>query len=414
MNKMSRTTISMRALRGATLTATAMLLLGAWYTDGEAQQGGPPRQTATVVGQELPGLSAADQALFDDGRKTFTETETRVNGLGPVFNGVSCAECHKAGAIGGAGLDLGIARVTRIGGMVHGVYSDLTSAGGPVIQARSLKEFDTSCPIVGEVVPPQANYVSHRITTPLFGDGLIEAIPAAAILAQTTVRNPDGIQGTANMVYNPETGATEVGRFGWKAQHSTIHLFAGDAYLNEMGVTNPSFPTENLPQGRPIPPGWGSTGLEDDGTDVQAFTDFIRLLAPPGRRLPVTPAAQYGEQVFNAIHCSACHVSSLRTGPNARAALANQAVPLYSDLLLHHMGAGLADGVQQGNAKGDQFRTAPLWGLSRRIYYLHDGRATTYGEAIRNHAGEAAAASSRYAELHPADREALLEFLNSL
>jgi len=392
--------------------ASTLLLLVTWKVG--AQTGNPP-QTSLVLGQALPGLTDAEKEAFDTGRKTFTEVETREDGLGPVFNGTSCAECHKAGAVGGAGLDLTIARVSRIGGIVQGVYSDLPELGGPVIQARSLREFDTSCPIPGEIVPPQADFVSHRITTPLFGAGLIEAIPEQTILARVGQRDPDGIHGVANRVFNPESGRYEVGRFGWKAQHSTLHLFAGDAYLNEMGITNASFPEENLPQGRPIPPGWDSVpDPEDKEDDVGKFTDFMRLLAPPGRRLPLTREVQQGERVFQNLRCSACHVPEMQTGPNATAALAHQPVRLYSDLLLHQMGPGLADGIQQGSARGDQFRTAPLWGLSRRPFFLHDGRAGDLVTAIGAHGGEAAPAKARFQQLHPADRAALLAFLNSL
>ncbi|MCW3055517.1 MAG: hypothetical protein JWN14_4687, partial [Chthonomonadales bacterium] len=153
---------------------------------------------------------------------------------------------------------------------------------------------------------------------------------------------------------------------------------------------------------------------EDTDGDVDEFTNFMRLLAPPNRRQPVTPLAQYGEQVFNGIRCSACHVPSMQTGVNAVAALSKQNVPLYSDLLLHRMGMGLADGIQQGQAKGDMFRTAPLWGLSRRGFFMHDGRAFTYQDAIAAHDGEALNARNRYFRLQPQDRDALMAFLSSL
>jgi CxxC motif-containing protein (DUF1111 family) len=299
--------------------------------------------------------------------------------------------------------------------MVGGVYNDLANLGGPVLQARSLKELDLSCPVTGEVVPPQANYVSRRITTPLFGAGLIEAIPDAAILARVGQPDPDGVHGTANVIFNPETGRNEVGRFGWKAQHSSLHQFAGDAYLNEMGITSAFFPTENLPQGRPIPPGWDSVAdPEDQDGDVDKFTTFMRLLAPAGRRLPITRQAQDGEQIFNNIRCISCHTPEMRTAPNAVAALSSQPVRLYSDLLLHQMGPGLADGIRQSKSLGDQFKTAPLWGLSRRSFFLHDGRATTYVDAIAAHGGEAMAARNRFFALRPPDRDALLAFLDSL
>ena len=184
------------------------------------------------LGDPLPGLSSADLVAFKDGQNTFAEQEDKADGLGPVFNGVSCAQCHTKGAVGGAGIDLQLTRVTRIGGVRNGKYSDLTDLGGPVLQARSLKEFDPTYPIPGEVVPAGAQFVSHRITTPLFGDGLIEAIPEGAIRARANMHLPDGVQGIVNTELNPITNKVEVGRFGWKAQHSSLAVFAGDAYLN--------------------------------------------------------------------------------------------------------------------------------------------------------------------------------------
>jgi CxxC motif-containing protein (DUF1111 family) len=390
------------------------LVLTGWQVSADSGASSPP-QTSLVLGQSLPGLTEAQKEAFGTGLRAFSKVETREEGLGPVFNGTTCAECHKAGAIGGAAMELTIARVTRIGGLVNGVYSDLAELGGPVLQARSLREFDLSCPIVGEVVPRRANFVSLRITTPLFGAGLIESIPDATILGNVKQNDPDGVHGAANIVFNPENGRNEVGRFGWKAQHSSLHLFAGDAYLNEIGITSASFPDENLPQGQPIPPGWGPTSSpEDEDDDVGKFTDFMRFLAAPGRRLPVTLQAQSGERVFNAIRCSACHLPQMNTGANTVSALANQPVRLYSDLLLHQMGASLADGIQQGKAKGDQFRTAPLWGLSRRSFYLHDGRASRLQDAILAHGGEASTARHRFVNLRSSDQNALLAFLNSL
>ncbi|HLJ56123.1 MAG TPA: di-heme oxidoredictase family protein, partial [Chthonomonadaceae bacterium] len=391
---------------------TAGLSVAAWR--GSAQGANPP-----PLGAPLPGLTPAQVADFKSGAAQFGKVETRADGLGVVFNGVSCGQCHAAGALGGAGTNLTIARVSRIGGIRNGGYSDLPDLGGPVIQARSLREFFPDCPVPGEVVPAQANYVSHRITTPLFGAGLIEAIPDAAILARAGRTDADGVCGAANRLLNPETGLLEVGRFGWKAQHGTLHLFAGDAYLNEMGVSNPSFPVENQPQGKPIPPGWAATGIEDDGGDVTAFTNFMRYLAPAARRpLPPDSAARSqianGERLFDAIRCTACHVPSMQTGPNAIAALSNKPVPLFSDLLLHRMGPGLADGIQQGLAKGDQFRTAPLWGLSTRRFFLHDGRTSSPDAAVMAHDGEAAAARQRYSRLSPADRQAVQAFLGTL
>ena len=399
---------------GTTMTlASALLMLVAWQ--GDAQQSSTLPQTSNVLGQSLPDLNDQQKLEFDLGLKSFSKTEVRSDGLGPVFNGTACAECHKAGAIGGAGIDLTTAQVSRIGGIRNNKYSDLTDLGGPVIQARSLKEFDTSCPIEGEVIPREANFVSRRITTPLFGVGLIESIPDATIVAPSKKRDQDGVQGTVNWVFNPETGLNEVGKFGWKAQHSSLHLFAGDAYLNEMGITSVSFPSENLPQGKPIPVSWDSVAdPEDQDGDIEVFTSFMRYLAPPGRRLPMSAQVQRGENLFKSIRCSACHTPEMKTGKNAVAALSEKPVRLFSDLLLHRMGSGLADGIQQGVAQGDQFKTPALWGLSRRSFFLHDGRARTIGDAIVNHDGEGFIAKQRFIRLRPNEREDMLAFLKSL
>jgi len=395
-------------------SASTLLMLAAWR--GDAQRGNPPGgggPPPPPVPRPLPDLTPDQLTAFRAGAKEFTTVETRADGLGVVFNGVACAECHRAGGAGGAGMDLTVSRVSRIGGIRKGVYSDLAELGGPVIQARSLREFFPDCPVPGEIVPPSADFKSHRITTPLFGAGLIEAIPDAAILSRSGKVGVDGVQGVANRVLNPETGLLEVGRFGWKAQHSSLHLFAGDAYLNEMGVSSPSFPVENQPQGKPIPPGWGGIGVESDGTDVNLFTDFMRFLGAP---LPARndSVQQAGARLFDQIHCSACHVPTMQTGSNSVAALSHKNVALYSDLLLHRMGPALADGIQQGQSKGDQWRTAPLWGLSSRQFFLHDGRARTPDEAVLLHDGEAAPSRNRYRSLSPPDRRALQQWLSSL
>jgi CxxC motif-containing protein (DUF1111 family) len=359
----------------------------------------------------LPHLTPQERAHFMAGLEDFLEVETVEDGLGPVFNGKSCAECHAVPSVGGSEPNVGVARETRIGRLFNKVFDPLDGSvsvnrGGGLLQQRAINL--PGCHLKGEVVPPEATFVSLRISTPLFGAGLIEAILDATILANQS----NG--GRPNYVFNPDTGGTELGRFGWKAQVATLHQFAGDAYLNEMGITNPSFPHENLPQGEPIPSGCDTVAdPEDDGSGVTAFTNFMRFLAPAPRR-PVTVQVQLGEQVFSQIGCASCHVPTMTTGPNSVAALSNQRVNLFSDLLLHAMGAGLADGIEQGRAKGDEFRTAPLWGLSRRDRFMHDGGSNTIEKAILRHGGEAQNARDRFGGLSPADHDALLAFLDSL
>ncbi|HLO99636.1 MAG TPA: di-heme oxidoredictase family protein [Fimbriimonas sp.] len=387
--------------------------LASSFSAASKKQQPPPPPPQNGFGAPLASLTATERAAFDQGRMAFGLREDPTTGLGPVFNGDSCQQCHNAGAPGGAGNDPILSRVTRIGAIRNGVYSDLADLGGPVLQRRSLREINPNYPHTGEVVPAGAQFVSRRVTTPLFGLGLIEAIPDSTILTRAAAVLPDGIKGVANLVVNPENGRTEVGKFGWKAQTSRISVFSADAYLNEMGVTTPLFPKENLPQGRPIAPGADLVGDPEDRVDAGRFTNFMKFLgAPPTRTL--TANALRGRTVFSNLGCNHCHTPSMNTGFNPSAALSNKTVSLYSDLLLHKMGTGLADGIVQGKATGDMFRTAPLWGLSVRRLLMHDGRATTIDQAILLHGGEALPSRQRFSAASTIDRGALNEFLNSL
>jgi CxxC motif-containing protein (DUF1111 family) len=285
-----------------------------------------------------------------------------------------------------------------------------------VLQRRSVREFNPASPVAPERVPPEAQFVSLRLTTPLFGAGLIEAIPDEEILrhADPNDADHDGISGRVNRVFNPETGALEVGRFGWKAQHSSLHVFTGDAYLNEMGLTSMTFQNENLPQGHPLPPGADPVAdPEETGARVEAVARYMQLLAPKAPPA-ATPASTRGAQVFTTLGCAGCHTPTLQTGDSSVAALARQPVRLYSDLLLHEMGPSLADGIRQGAAQGGEWRTAPLWGAGARPFYMHDGRARTLEMAIMAHDGEGRRARDAFAALSAATKRDLTEFLRSL
>jgi CxxC motif-containing protein (DUF1111 family) len=394
-------TVRMTTLVFIAATGVCILLLAQWRT--HSQTLGSTCQAQNLA-TPLPGLTTEQQAAFFAGCDDFMEEETIADGLGPVFNGKSCAECHAVPSVGGSEPNVGVARETRIGGP-NG--DPLENLGGPLLQQRAISL--TGCNLSGEVVPPAATFVSRRLTTQVFGLGLIEAIP------ENTIRQNARNGGRPNFVFNPDTGKTELGRFGWKAQVASVHQFAGDAYLNEMGITNPSFPQENKPQGQPIPPGCDTVAdPEDNGSGVNAFTNFMRLLAPLPQRQPVTDQVRQGEQVFSRIGCDSCHVPMMMTGPNPVAALSNQQVHLFSDLLLHRMGAGLADGIVQGKAEGDEFRTAPLWGLSRRDRFMHDGGSNTIEKAILRHGGDAQNARDLFGRLSPSDHDALLAYLGSL
>jgi len=215
------------------------------------------------------------------------------------------------------------------------------------------------------------------------------------------------------MVVEIHSGRKRVGRFGWKAQVPTLFQFSGDAYLNEMGITNPEFPAENCPQGdcatlsyNPAP------DLNDDGAGVAAFNDFMTLLAPPARG-PVSRQVITGSIVFARVGCGGCHTPALATGPHPVAALSRRVFRPYSDFLLHDMGS-LGDGIVQGEATGRQMRTAPLWGIRTRGALLHDGRAVTIRDAIAAHAGQGRFARDRFLGLSVTARAALLAFVRSL
>lgn len=364
----------------------------------------------------LPGLSAAQADAFDQGLDDFEQIESYETGLGPAFNGRSCQECHSVGGTGGASPNLSGSVVFHIARITNGRFDPMESFGGSVLQRRSVKEEKQSLTVLGEAVPKEATIVGKRQTPPLFGAGLIDAIRDDAILshADPNDANHDGISGRVNLVYNPEMQRTQIGRFGWKADIPTLHLFAGLAYVNELGITNPSFPKENLPQGKAIQPGWDAIpGLEDDGGDTTNLFNFMRLLAPLSRRLTNATSVR-GEKVFAVLGCANCHTPSLLAGDAPTRALSGKPVPLFSDLLIHDMGSGLADGIVSEQASGSEFRTSPLWGLSRRRFFLHDGRALTIQDAITAHGGEATMARHNYQDVNAADRIALLYFLETL
>jgi CxxC motif-containing protein (DUF1111 family) len=355
------------------------------------------------IGDPFPGLTPDQQAAFDDGKDAFQEVERPRDGLGPIFNGTSCAQCHFNPAVGG---DSDITE-TRFGTTDKNKFDALGDLGGSLIQKFGIGQYGT-CNFEGEKVPSSATIKAERKTTPLFGLGLVDAVP------DSTFHQLANKSGKVNLVLDPVSGGRKVGKFGWKAQVSSLFVFSGDAYLNEMGITSPFFPNEQCPSGdcaliaacNPV------ADPEDNGDDVQAFTDFMTLLAPIPRGT-ITPSVTAGEGVFNRIGCAECHVSSLTTGTSHIAALNQVTFHPYSDFLLHPMGT-LGDEIEQGKAAGDEMRTAPLWGLRFRSTFLHDARATTHSAAIEAHDGAAKEAADAFRHLNAADRQALLDFLGSL
>lgn len=274
-----------------------------------------------------------------------------------------------------------------------------------------------------------------RIPTPVFGAGLIENISDATILgnmaANASLKQRLGISGHPNYSGNDGT----ITRFGWKAQNKSLEVFTGEAYNVEMGVTNELFNDE---RGHP-PASCVFNATPEDYTnydqtgasipsDVVAFSTFMRFLAPPtpsATGIPGNPPAtsiQNGQAIFSQIHCDMCHTTSLSTAKSSlTAGLSSQNAALFSDLLVHHMGSGLADNITQGSAGPDEFRTAPMWGLGQRIFFLHDGRATPENggllHAIQQHAGsgsEANAVIQQFSQLTTQQKQDLLNFLRSL
>ena len=284
--------------------------------------------------------------------------------------------------------------------------------------------------------------VTYRIPTPVFGAGLIENIAEATIYANmaanAALKQALGISGHPNLSANDGT----VTRFGWKAQNKSLEIFSGEAYNVEMGVTNELFPNER--GGAPSTCMYGSTpedttnfpastaAISQDGvtipSDTVAFSDFMRFLAPPvpsAQGIPGNPSPSSlanGKAVFQQIHCDLCHTPTMQTGKSTFSpGLANQTAALFSDLLVHHMGTGLADNITQGSAGGDEFRTAPLWGLGQRIFFLHDGRATPANggllTAIQDHASQGSEANgviAAFGQLTPQQQQDLLNYLRSL
>ena len=415
--------------------------------------------------------SPADLQTFATGQANFKEIETLPE-IGPVFNGVSCAGCHSQPAIGGAGLFINEIRVRNntAPGPVHIFAVDNMLRGGPQMQGTTpifiggmeaepigcqitspgcqmsacqteelaRTTFSTSlstCDTSSAAFASGANCVVGRAATPTFGLGLVEAVPDRAflLLAQS---EPASVRGTVKQV--SELGQMRVARFGWKDDHATLRAFASDAYLNEMGITNPDNPAEvsmcalaQYDYGILIQT---SDGVEDttdsDGrADIDRFADFMRALAPPPT-LAQNSSAQNGARLFQQSGCAGCHTPQLMTDFNPASfiprtsggiplsstlnfALANQRFQPYSDFLLHDMGA-LGDGITSGAAGPTMLRTAPLWGIRAKAVYLHDGRASDLPTAISLHDGQGKAAASAFHALGSQQQQDLMNFLGTI
>lgn len=398
----------------------------------------PPPQQQPGVGVPLSGLPAYMLRRFEDGKSAFVSDETVPNGLGLVFNDISCFRCHNAGAAGGGGNRL----VIRIGRFAaNGSFDPLVGFGGPVIQANGAGRVNATTVINGEVIPPLANAVARRRTTSVFGLGLVEAIPGSAIQAEAVrqAKFSPMTAGRVNIVTDLRTGQPTIGRFGWKSQLGNLYDFTVDAYKEEMGLIVAGFTTIDPVTGavtlNPFPPGadgrrldqenapGGNSGLlafdpipgpdEPDDSEVKLLADFQAMLAPVPRG-PSSADVVAGETIFKSIGCVNCHTQSWRTAADHPvSAFRNIAIQPYSDFLVHDMGP-LGDGMPAGSAGPREMRTAPLWGLRLQSRYLHDGRASDLDSAIFGHAGQGAASAGAYGRLGPLQRSRLKAFLNSL
>jgi len=426
-----------------------------------------PRGGPDAAGGPLHGLTAAQMSAFETGQEDFREEEGVGDGLGPRFNLNSCGGCHAQGGLGGTSPavnpQVGIA--TAMG--ARNTVPFFVKADGPVREARFKFKPDgtrdggvhalfvisgrvdstgnaSGCTIRQDDFAAQARAgnLIFRIPTPVFGAGLIEQIPDGAIVANQAANTPQkgtlGIRGRPHRV--PLNGTTNVNgndgtiaRFGWKAQNKSLLMFSGEAYNVEMGISNEMFQTE-----RDETASCQFAATPNDVTDTEAaspiegmsaiekFSHFMRFLAPPTPSATTPGGAASiasGRGVFQSVGCALCHTPTFKTGNATVAALRNQPVNLYSDLLLHNMGPGLADDVAQVQAGPDEFRTAPLWGLGQRLFFLHDGRTKDLAEAIQAHASpgngrfrasEANGVIAAYNRMGERQKQDLLNFLRSL
>ena len=420
-----------------------------------------PRAGTDSAGRPLPGLTAQQLAAFTAGKADFEEAEEVDEGLGPTMNLDSCGGCHSQPSTGGTSpaVNPQVEFATK-DGQTNKLPPFITT-NGPVREARFVRNADGSpdggvhalFTITGRPDAPGCNLaqpdfarqlanrnVVFRIPTPVFGAGLIEAIPDSEIFknqaAQADVKRSLGIRGRPNFLLNSNAISGQVnrngndgtaGRFGWKAQNKSLLIFSGEAYNVEMGITNGMFPTERADEGEicniaTLP----NSDSSLDGaapevlSSIDLFTLFMRFLAPPtpSTTLPGgTESITRGKGLFATTGCALCHTPSMKTYNSSVTAMRYQSANLFSDLLLHDMGRGLADGIQQGQAGGREFRTAPLWGLGQRLFFLHDGRTNDLKQAIREHASdgsEANGVTQRFFNLNDTQQQDVFNFLRSL
>jgi CxxC motif-containing protein (DUF1111 family) len=400
------------------------LLCAGWLVLGcsDQRESGPTapnaslEQAATITtslltpGDPLAWVTPAERIRFAQGAQHFDVEFENETGLGPLFNEASCAECHEEPARGGSGDEI---EFHATAGNFDGSCNELTEYGGPVFQqfsSSALQPLLAQLKVAKEPVPTSAAIVGLRTSAPLFGLGLLDAVPDDAIkaLADPYDRNGDGISGRPNL-----TTDGRVGRFGRKAVVASLRAFNDGAFRDEMGITSAAVPTEGTFGGYIMPSRADQVADPEINEEALDLTDaFVRLLAPVAP-LELTKEAKDGRNLFARINCTGCHVPSLKTGTNPVAALRYREVAAYSDLLLHDLGPELADICRPG-ASAAEFRTQPLMGLRLLPHFMHDGRAHTVTEAIEAHGGEATESRQQFGQLSGQERTALVAFLNSL
>ena len=425
-----------------------------------AQSDPGPRGGAPGAGGPIGGLTAGELSFFSNSTPEFSQVEAVADGLGPRFNLDSCGGCHAQPALGGSSPATN-PQFTRAATMAPGnTVPPFITANGPVREVRFIRNPDGSkdggvhdiftisgrsdkpagCAIQQPDFATQlaSNNAIFRIPTATFGSGLVEAI------TDTTIRNnlandPGGLKALLGIKGHVNTNGNDgaVTRFGWKAQNKSLLIFSGEAYNVEMGVTNENFPNE-----REENPACATNGTPESRSgfnlastapsDIVAFMGFMKFLDQPA---PVTSygsvsasSISNGRALFISTGCALCHTPTLTTGTSSSAALSGQAANLFSDLAVHHMGSKLSDGVTQGTAGPDEFRTALLWGAGQRLFFLHDGRTQDLLQAIRVHAtdcglfgaflgcveSEANQVIDRFERLGASQKQDILNFLRSL
>jgi CxxC motif-containing protein (DUF1111 family) len=414
----------------APLLVAALVILPAAVTQLLSQQGNDALtgfDTPTLSenpGSQSKGNGLVDDVTFGASQAVFEEADGVDEGLGPLYNARSCAECHQNPVTGGGSqvAEFRIGHRDRRGNFVN---PNITiNRGQTVVPNRSLVNDRAICAEAQERAPGGENIRTFRMSLNVLGDGFVEAVDdntLKAIAAAQPGQSGGRIRGEFILVPVAEApGTTRVGRFGWKDQHASLLSFAGDAYLNEQGITSRLNPTDTTTVCKT------TEDPEDEENDIDQFATFMRgTKAPPvDAILLATSDAQAGQQVFTKLGCSTCHVASITTVPPGTVlnggtftvpdALGSKVIHPFSDFLLHNIGTG--DGIVQNGPQdtANKMRTAPLWGMRTRDRLMHDGLSTSRTDAILRHGGEAIDTARRFVNLTDQQRNQLITFLNSL